>query len=138
VVVERFSHNLINTGIFKVYIAIGFFATLIFFIFNTELFSPLQMLFGAILVTVFLKGCSNLMLSFIVEHFSLENRKQEFDVKYNEEKLTLLLNQYSIDELNENEDEKEQEIEELLSEEQQEEENLTQELEENNQEQESA
>gem|GEM_PF-1244042 len=137
-VVERFSHNLINTGIFKVYIAIGFFATLIFFIFNTELFSPLQMLFGAILVTVFLKGCSNLMLSFIVEHFSLENRKQEFDVKYNEEKLTLLLNQYSIDELNENEDEKEQEIEELLSEEQQEEENLTQELEENNQEQESA
>jgi len=138
VVVERFSHNLINTGIFKVYIAIGFFATLIFFIFNTELFSPLQMLFGAILVTVFLKGCSNLMLSFIVEHFSLENRKQEFDVKYNEEKLTLLLNQYSIDELNENEDEKEQEIEELFSEEQQEEENLTQELEENNQEQESA
>jgi len=138
VVVERFSHNLINTGIFKVYIAIGFFATLIFFIFNTELFSPLQMLFGAILVTVFLKGCSNLMLSFIVEHFSLENRKQEFDVKYNEEKLTLLLNQYSIDELNENEDEKEQEIEELLSEEQQEEENLTQEFEEDNNEQESA
>jgi len=140
VVVERFSHNLINTGIFKVYIAIGFFATLIFFIFNTELFSPLQMLFGAILVTVFLKGCSNLMLSFIVEHFSLENRKEEFDVKYNEEKLTLLLNQYSIDELNENEneDEKEQEIEELLSEEQQEEENLTQELEEERQEQESA
>jgi len=138
VVVERFSHNLINTGIFKVYIAIGFFATLIFFIFNTELFSPLQMLFGAVLVTVFLKGCSNLMLSFIVEHFSLENRKQEFDVKYNEEKLTFLLNQYSIDELNENEDEKEQEIEELLSEEQQEEENLTQELEKDNKEQESA
>jgi len=137
VVVERFSHNLINTGIFKVYTAIGFFATLIFFIFNTELFSPLQMLFGAILVTVFLKGCSHLMLSFIVEHFSLENRKQEFDVRYNEEKLALLLNQYSIDELNENEEKEMQEIEELLDEEQ-EEENLTQEFEEDNKEQESA
>jgi len=134
VVVERFSHNLINTGIFKVYIAIGFFATLIFFIFNTELFSPLQMLFGAILVTVLLKGCSNLMLSFIVEHFSLESKKQEFDTKYNEEKLALILNQYSIDELNEKEQE---EFEEFLDE-KQEEENLIQEFEEDNKEQESA
>ena len=47
-VVERFSQNLINTGIFRIYIAIGFFATIIFFTFNAELFSPLQMLFGAI------------------------------------------------------------------------------------------
>ena len=58
-VVERFSQNLINTGIFKIYIAIGFFATIIFFTFNSELFSPLQMLFGAILYTVTLKGFSN-------------------------------------------------------------------------------
>jgi hypothetical protein len=93
VVVERFSQNLINTGIFRIYIAIGFFATIIFFTFNAELFSPLQMLFGAILVTVTLKGFSNLMLSFIVNNFSLEQKRMDFDNRYNEDKINLLLNQ---------------------------------------------
>lgn len=92
-VVERFSQNLINTGIFRIYIAIGFFATIIFFTFNSELFSPLQMLFGAILVTVTLKGFSNLMLSFIVNNFSLEQKRMDFDNRYNEDKINLLLNQ---------------------------------------------
>ena len=92
-VVERFSQNLINTGIFRIYIAIGFFATIIFFTFNAELFSPLQMLFGAILVTVTLKGFSNLMLSFIVNNFSLEQKRMDFDNRYNEDKINLLLNQ---------------------------------------------
>ncbi|WP_418186135.1 hypothetical protein ACNSOS_04745 [Aliarcobacter vitoriensis] len=108
-VVERFSQNLINTGIFKVYIAIGFFATLIFFIFNTELFTPLQMLFGAVLVTVALKGLSNLMLSFIVNNFSLEQKKQDFDFRYNEDKIDLLLNQLvtkDINDINENNNDK--------------------------------
>ena len=95
-VVERFSQNLINTGIFKIYIAIGFFATIIFFTFNSELFSPLQMLFGAILVTVTLKGFSNLMLSFIVNNFSLDQKRMEFDNRYNEDKINLLLNQLVV------------------------------------------
>lgn len=95
-VVEKFSQNLINTGVFKVYIAVGFFATLIFFIFNTELFSPLQMLFGAVLVTVALKGMSNFMLSHIINHFSLEQKKLDFEEKYSEDKIGLLLNQLVV------------------------------------------
>ncbi|MBL3519865.1 hypothetical protein ACNSOP_01920 [Aliarcobacter lanthieri] len=109
-VVERFSQNLINTGIFKVYIAIGFFATLIFFIFNTELFTPLQMLFGAVLVTVALKGLSNFMLSFIVNNFSLDQKKQDFDFRYNEEKIDLLLNQLVTKDVNDMNEMKEEEI----------------------------
>ncbi|AXK49470.1 hypothetical protein [Aliarcobacter trophiarum] len=101
-VVERFSQNLINSGIFRVYIAIGFFATIIFFTFNTELFSPLQMLFGAILVTVVLKGFSNLMLSFIVNNFSLDEKRAAFDNKYNEDKISLLLNQLITKDMSEN------------------------------------
>lgn len=101
-VVERFSQNLINTGIFRLYIAIGFFATIIFFTFNTELFSPLQMLFGAILVTVVLKGFSNLMLSFIVNNFSLDEKRADFDNKYNEDKISLLLNQLITKDMSEN------------------------------------
>lgn len=92
-VIERFSQNLINSGIFKIYIAIGFFATLIFFVVNSELFSPIEMILGSILITIILKGLSNLMLSFMVSSFSLENKKAEFDFKYNEEKINILLNQ---------------------------------------------
>lgn len=107
-VVERFSQNLINTGIFKIYIAIGFFATIIFFTFNSELFSPLQMLFGVILVTVTLKGFSNLMLSFIVNNFSLEQKRMEFDNRYNEDKINLLLNQLVVKDIKEDKENDEQ------------------------------
>ena len=92
-VIERFSQNLINSGIFKIYIATGFFATLIFFVVNSELFSPIEMILGSILITIILKGLSNLMLSFMVSSFSLENKKAEFDFKYNEEKINILLTQ---------------------------------------------
>lgn len=107
-VVERFSQNLINTGIFKIYIAIGFFATIIFFTFNSELFSPLQMLFGVILVTVTLKGFSNLMLSFIVNNFSLDQKRMEFDNRYNEDKINLLLNQLVVKDIKEDKENDEQ------------------------------
>jgi len=112
VIVERFSQNLINTGIFKLYTAIGFVATLIFFIFNTELFTPLEIIFGTVLVTVGLKGLSNLMLSFVVASLSLDPKREEFDYKYNEDKISMLLNQLvtqDIDEMNKKVNNKEQE-----------------------------
>ncbi len=86
-VVEKFSQNVINSGIFRLYIAIGFFATLIFFVINADLFTPLEMIFGIIGVTVVLKGgVSNMMLSLIILLFNLDNKRAELDFKYNEEK----------------------------------------------------
>lgn len=75
-VIERFSQNLINSGIFKIYIATGFFTTLIFFVVNSELFSPIEMILGSILITIILKGLSNLMLSFMVVLLVLKIKKQ--------------------------------------------------------------
>lgn len=65
-VVERFSQNLINSGIFRLYIATGFFATLIFFVINADLFTPLEMIFGIMGVTIVLKGITNMMLSLLI------------------------------------------------------------------------
>ena len=59
------------------------------------------MLFGAILVTVTLKGFSNLMLSFIVNNFSLDQKRMEFDNRYNEDKINLLLNQLVVKDIKE-------------------------------------
>ncbi|AXX93131.1 hypothetical protein CPU12_05190 [Malaciobacter molluscorum LMG 25693] len=95
-IVERFSQNVVNSGIFKLYIATGFFATLIFFVINADLFTPLEMLFGIIGVTVVLKGVSNMMLSLIILLFNLDNKRKELDFKYNSEKIDAMLAELSI------------------------------------------
>ena len=95
-VIERFSQNLINSGLFKTYIATGFFATLLFFLFNSELFTPIEMLVGIIFITLLLKGLSNIMISLIISLFSLENKRKEFDFKYNEDKINAMLNELVV------------------------------------------
>ena len=98
-IIERFSQTVINSGIFRLYIATGFFATLIFFVLNAELFTPFEMISGTILITIVLKGMSNLMLSLIISLFSLDNKRSEFDFKYNEEKIQVMLNELSVKEV---------------------------------------
>ena len=95
-VIERFSQSVIDSGVFRFYIATGFFATLIFFTINADLFTPMEMILGIILTTIVLKGISNMMLSLIVSFFSLDNKKSEFDFKYNEEKIQVMLSQLVV------------------------------------------
>ena len=95
-IIERFSQTVINSGVFRLYIAAGFFATLIFFTVNADFFTPMEMILGIILVTIVLKGVSNMMLSLIISLFSLENKRKEFNFKYNEEKIQLMLNELTV------------------------------------------
>lgn len=95
-VVERFSQGVINSGVFRLYIATGFFATLIFFVINADLFTPLEMIFGIVGVTIILKGVSNMMLSLIILLFSLDNKKAEFDFRYNEEKINAMMAELGV------------------------------------------
>ena len=98
-IIERFSQTVINSGIFRLYIATGFFATLIFFVLNAELFTPFEMILGTILITIVLKGMSNLMLSLIISLFSLDNKRSEFDFKYKKKKIQVMLNELSVKEV---------------------------------------
>jgi len=95
-VVERFSQNLINSGIFRLYIATGFFATLIFFVINADLFTPMEMIFGIMGVTIILKGVTNMMLSLIILLFNLDNKREELKHKYNEDKIDAMLAELSV------------------------------------------
>lgn len=95
-VVEKFSQNVINSGVFRLYIATGFFATLIFFVVNADLYTPLEMIFGIIGVTVILKGVSNMMLSLIILLFNLDNKRAELDFKYNEEKINAMMSELGV------------------------------------------
>ena len=97
-VVEKFSQNVINSGIFRLYIATGFFAILIFFVVNADLYTPMEMIFGIIGVTIILKGISNMMLSLIILLFNLDNKREELDFKYNEEKIEAILSELGVQE----------------------------------------
>lgn len=98
-IVERFSQEVINSGVFRLYIATGFFATLIFFVVNADLFTPIEMILGIIGITIILKGVSNMMLSLIIALFSLDGKRNELDFKYNEEKIDAMLNELSVNEI---------------------------------------
>ena len=97
-VIENFSKKVLYSGLFNTYIATGFFATLIFFVINSHLFTPFEMMFGTIIVTVALKGISNMMLSLIILLFNLENTKEKYDLHIAEDKLDLLMNEIKMKE----------------------------------------
>jgi len=97
-VVERFSQNVINSGIFRLYIATGFFATTLFFVLNADLYSPIEMILGVVAATIGLKGVSNMMLSLIILFFNLDNKEAEFDFKYNSEKINVLMSELAVQE----------------------------------------
>jgi hypothetical protein len=97
-VVERFSQNVLSSGIFRLYIATGFFATLIFFVLNSDMFTPIEMLMGVIIVTVGLKGITNMMFALIILLFNLENKEAEMDFKYNSEKIDAMISELAVQE----------------------------------------
>lgn len=99
-VVEKFSQEVLNSGIFRLYIATGFFATLVFFVVNADLFTPFEMILGIIGVTIALKGVSNMMLSMIILLFDLNNKREELDFNYHSEKIDALLNELKINDTN--------------------------------------
>jgi hypothetical protein len=92
-VVESFSHRVVSSGVFNMYIATGFFATLIFFVLNSHIFTPLEMTLGTVAITILLKGVSNIMFSLIVLLFDLKKNNEEIEFKKSEEKLDLLVNE---------------------------------------------
>ncbi len=98
-VIERFSQNVLNSGLFRLYIATGFFATLIFFVINSELFTPMEIVVWIVSITIFLKGVSNIMFSLLILLFSLDNKRTELEYKYNEEKIDAMLNELNIKEI---------------------------------------
>ena len=97
-VIENFSQKVLHSGLLNTYIATGFFMTLIFFVINSHLFTPFEMMFGTIIVTVALKGISNMMLSLVILLFNLENTKERTELGVAEDRLDLLLNELKMKE----------------------------------------
>ncbi len=95
-VIESFSRKVLRSGMLNTIVAAGFFSTLIFFILNTHLFTPLEMVFGTIIATIAFKGLSNIMLSLVILLYNLQNNQEARHFKVEEEKLDLLMNELKM------------------------------------------
>ena len=71
--IEKFSNVVIRSNIVNTYVATAFFATLIYFIINANLYTPLEMIIGVMLVTITFKGIANLMFSYVIALFKFDN-----------------------------------------------------------------
>ncbi len=95
-VVERFSQGVINSGLMRLYVATGFFSTLIFFVLNADFFTPLEMIAGVIGSTIIFKSIGNMMLSLIISLFSLDNKEAQLNYHYNSEKIDAMLSELTV------------------------------------------
>lgn len=73
--VENFSNLVQRSSIINIYVATAFFATLIYFVINANLYTPLEMIMGVILSTIAFKGIGNLMFSLIILFFKSNNEQ---------------------------------------------------------------
>jgi hypothetical protein len=100
VTVDIFSKNVIRTNIINTYVATAFFATVIFFVINGNSYTPLEMTFAVVIVTIAFKGIANIMLSLIILLFSFDEKKDSIEFENAADKIDGLINDLNIKDAN--------------------------------------
>ena len=96
--IESFSDNLVKSNILNTYVATAFFASMIYFTINSNLYTPIEMLFGIVFSTVFFKGIGNIMFSLVIALFNLQNQEDEMAFDKLSTKVNGLLNDLALQE----------------------------------------
>jgi hypothetical protein len=96
--VEKFSNILVRSNITNTYVATAFFATLIYFTINANLYTPLEILFGVVISTIFFKGIANIMFALVIVLFNLKNQEEELAFDKITTQVDGLLNDLSLQE----------------------------------------
>lgn len=97
-VIEKFSRKMLDSKIFNTYVATVFFSSMIFFVLNSSVFSPLEMMFGIVIATILFKGVANIMLSMTISLVSLDNEENHVSFKKDTDSLESLVNDLAIQE----------------------------------------
>jgi len=95
---EEFSKRIIQSGLLDTYVATVFFGTSIFFVLNSSFYTPIEMMFGIVFVTVLFKGLANIMLSMSISLVNLQNDYDKVDFEESSSKLESLVNDLAIQE----------------------------------------
>jgi len=97
-ITEAFSKKIVTSGLLDTYVATSFFATLIFFVLNSNIYTPLEMIFGVVLVTIAFRSVANVMLSMTISLVNLDNEQDAIDFEKSSSKLESLVSDLAIQE----------------------------------------
>ena len=95
---EEFSKKLVQSKIFDTYVAAVFFATIIFFVLNADFYTPIEMIFWVVFVTILFKGLANIMLSLLIALFNLSTEQDKAEFEKASDDLDSLVNDLAIQE----------------------------------------
>jgi len=95
---EEFSKKLLQSKIFDTYVATVFFGTVIFFVLNASYYTPIEMIFWIVFVTILFKGMANIMISMVISLINLSNEHDRLDFEKSADELESLVNDLSIQE----------------------------------------
>ncbi len=95
-IIDKFSQRVVSSNLINTYVATAFFATVIFFVVNANIYTPLEMITGVILVTITFKGISNMMFSLVVLLVNLDNNNKSLEFEKTTSKVNSLLNELQL------------------------------------------
>lgn len=95
---EEFSKRILRSKIFDTYVAAVFFGTVIFFVLNASFYTPIEMAFWVVFVTILFKGLANIMLSMLIALFNLSNEQDRLEFQKSSDELDSLVSDLAIQE----------------------------------------
>lgn len=94
--VENFSNKVLRSKIIDTYVATAFFAVVIFFTLNADIYTPFEMIFGVMFVTIAFKGIAHMMVGLIILLYDFEHKKESIDFQESANRINGLLNDLSL------------------------------------------
>jgi hypothetical protein len=96
VLVEEFSNKVLRSKVIDTYVATAFFAVVIFFTLNADIYTPIEMLFSVIFATVAFKGLAHMMIALIILLYDFEHKKESIELGEVSSRINGLLNDLSL------------------------------------------
>ena len=95
---EEFSKKILQSKIFDTYVAAVFFGTIIFFVLNADFYTPIEVIFWVMFVTILFKGLANIMLSLLIGLLNLSNEQDKLEFEQASNDLDSLIKDLAIQE----------------------------------------
>jgi hypothetical protein len=102
--IEKFTRGVLRSRVLDTYVAASFFGTVIFFIVNIHLYTPMEVLMWTFVVTIGAKGLANLMLSLMISLFDLSQVEEKNNFEQESERINQLLSELKLQEIEKSND----------------------------------
>ena len=97
--IEKFTSGVLKSGVLDTYVAVTFFGTIIFFVLNIHLYTPMEILMWTFIITIGAKGLANLMLGLVIALYDLKQIEERNNFDRESDRIDQLLAQLKFQEI---------------------------------------